>query len=144
MHSLAMVSSFAHAGQSPADGKTVNMTNTHDDPGNVTWYLDGYRQEDQRLQAHGEIPVRLWPLMGSIIGRDFGDGMVARSWKSEWLDAADQLDMIGQRLEQDGRVTALLAGYLRVTWMLLHADVNGGLDEEYEDFPEAPVVNRTC
>lgn len=51
------------------------MTDTHDDPGPVRWHLEGFSKIKDRLVCQWEIPVRLWPLMGSMIGANFGDGM---------------------------------------------------------------------
>jgi hypothetical protein len=154
--------------------------NTTDLPGAVRYHLYGYHQHNEQISLGWEIPIRLWPLMGSLVGADWGDGAgdheithaaaeqlaaamgsnlsahpnchwqigasVAgpRPWKHIWLDAAKQLEGIQFALSVDdaGRVRELLYGYAGVVRELLGADVNGGLDEEYIDYPNPFIRPR--
>ena len=43
--------------------------------GAVAYHLTGFREDNERLQLSWEIPARFWPLMGSLVGPDWGDGM---------------------------------------------------------------------
>lgn len=61
------------------------------------------------------------------------------NWKHEYLGLADQLKLFRHRYPPVGRVTDLLHGYMEVVESLLYAEVNGGLDEIYEDFPDSPT-----
>jgi hypothetical protein len=67
----------------------------------------------------------------------------SKPWKTLWLTAASRLDEIGLRIEpSQGRVAMLAKGYAKIVAELLRADVNGGLDEEYADFPDPPPTGN--
>lgn len=61
-----------------------------------------------------------------------------RSWKHEFLDLSARLELFRYKNPSISRVTDLLHGYIEVVESLLLAEVNGGLDELYDDFPDAP------
>ncbi len=148
---------------------------TWSEMGTVWYFLNGYRPSDDRLSVSWEIPARLWPLMGSLVGSGWGDGLgeyeitqaaadslaaamggdlkshpnhhwsisptavSPRHWKIEWLQLADRLDRFADRVEPTDRVCQLIVGWARELRGLLLADVNGGLDEEYADYPDPPT-----
>ena len=65
--------------------------------------------------------------------------MAQINWKHEYLGLSDQMKSFRHRYPPVGRVTDLLHGYMEVVESLLYAEVNGGLDECYEDFPHPPT-----
>lgn len=69
-------------------------------------------------------------------------------WKHRWLDLVHRLkqfrtELLGARGQHDDRVRQLLFGYIEVVESLLFADVNGGLEDLYEDFPDPPRWNES-
>lgn len=61
-------------------------------------------------------------------------------WKRDYLDLADHIERVTAGVEPSGRVAALIRQYGAVTRALLYSQVNGGLDECYMEFPDAPEI----
>ncbi len=61
-------------------------------------------------------------------------------WKSDFMELAGRIEKLLDNHPPSCRVLALLHQYGKVTRALLYAQVNGGLDECYMEFPDAPEL----